>query len=137
MTITAIRLSYALGATVDVIIGVLLLLPVTLARALGLAEAPTRLSERVALGMAAALLFGWTGVLLWAARSPVERRGVLLLTIFPVIAGLALAVLFAWTGSLVSTAGAAIVWTMQGVLVGLFAWTYHAAWRIAGNRRTR
>ena len=39
--------------------------------------------------MGAALMFGWTALLLWADRAPVERRDVLLLTVFPVVVGLA------------------------------------------------
>ena len=41
-----------------------------------------------ALGTGAPLMWGWTGLLLWADRRPVERRGVLALTLLPVLAGL-------------------------------------------------
>jgi hypothetical protein len=36
-------------------------------------------------GDAYALMWGWTALLIWADRKPVERRGVLLLTVAPVI----------------------------------------------------
>ena len=36
-------------------------------------------------GDACALMWGWTAVLVWADRKPVERRGALLLTVAPVI----------------------------------------------------
>ena len=36
-------------------------------------------------GDATALMWGWTALLLWADRKPIERRGVLLLTSVPVI----------------------------------------------------
>jgi hypothetical protein len=36
-------------------------------------------------GDARALMWGWTALLIWADRKPVERRGVLLLTVAPVI----------------------------------------------------
>ena len=32
-----------------------------------------------------ALMFGWTTLLLWGNQKPIERKGVLLLTIFPVL----------------------------------------------------
>jgi hypothetical protein len=131
MRITTIRLCYAVGAVADAVIGIVLLSPAMLAETLGLAEVPSRLSEQVALMMTATLLFGWTGLLLWGAQSPVERRGVLLLTIFPVIAGLALVVLLGWSGSYISTAGAAVIWSMQVLLVGLFAWAFVSAERCA------
>ena len=46
---------------------------------------------RYALGLAAALMLGWTILLIWADRKPLERKGVLLLTAFPVVSGLLLA----------------------------------------------
>jgi hypothetical protein len=49
---------------------------------------------RYAMGIGASLMLGWTGLLLWADRKPLERRGVLLLTIFPVKVGLDLASLY-------------------------------------------
>jgi len=127
--ITTINAAYVVGAAADAAFGILLLFPSTLADVVGLAEVPSRPSERVALAMTASLLFGGAGLLLWGLRSPVERRGVLLLTIFPVITGLALAVLLGWWGSYISTAGAAMIWSTQGVLAGLFAWAIASARR--------
>jgi hypothetical protein len=40
------------------------------------------------MGLGASLMFGWTALLLWANMKPMERKGVLILTIFPVITGL-------------------------------------------------
>ncbi len=42
------------------------------------------------MGMAGSLMTGWTFLLVWAVRKPVERRGVILLTAFPVVFGLSL-----------------------------------------------
>ena len=128
-----VRLAYLTGAVVDAVIGVLLLLPETLAQVLGLAAVPTGGMERLALAMTAAMLLGWTGLLLWGAASPVERRSVLALTIFPVITGLALVVLFGWRGLLISGQGAVGIWLMQALLVGLLTWAYMAAHRMARN----
>lgn len=46
---------------------------------------------RYAMGIAASLMAGWTVLLLWAVASPIERRDVLLLTVFPVITGIVFA----------------------------------------------
>jgi hypothetical protein len=81
--------------------------------------------------MTAALLFGWAGLLLWGAHSPIERRGILPLTIFPVIAGLAASVLLGWKEGYISTAGAVQIWTMQVFLSTLFV----CAFLSAGNLR--
>jgi hypothetical protein len=129
MKVTSITMVYVIGAAVDAVVGTLLLFPSALAEVVGLAEVPSRLSERVALAMTASLLIGWAALLLWAMRSPIERRGVLLLTVFPVITGLGLAVALGWNGSYISTVGAAMIWTSQGLLIGLFAWGYASARR--------
>jgi hypothetical protein len=73
-----LKASYIVGAVADGVIGFLMLLP-------------GRMGEtefRYPMGLGASLMFGWTALLLWAYRRPMERRGVLLLTIFPVIGGL-------------------------------------------------
>lgn len=77
--VTWLRVSFITGAVADAIVGIVILIP-------------SRMGETgftFAMGVAAALMFGWTALLLWGNKAPMERRGVLLLTIFPVIAGLA------------------------------------------------
>ena len=40
------------------------------------------------MGIGGTLMTGWTLLLLWAVREPIERRFVILLTAFPVVFGL-------------------------------------------------
>lgn len=73
-----LKASYIVGAVADGLIGILMLLP-------------GRMGEtefRYPMGLGASLMFGWTALLLWAYKRPMERKGVLVLTIFPVISGL-------------------------------------------------
>jgi len=73
-----LRLSYIAGAVADGLVGILILIP-------------SRMGEtefRYAMGLGAALMFGWTVLLLWGNIKPLERKGVLLVTIFPTITGL-------------------------------------------------
>ncbi|NNL68456.1 MAG: hypothetical protein HKO70_00665 [Acidimicrobiia bacterium] len=73
-----LKASYIVGAVADGLVGVLMLLP-------------GRMGEpgfRYAMGLGASLMFGWTVLLLWGYRKPMERRGILLITVFPVISGL-------------------------------------------------
>ncbi len=73
-----LKASYIAGAVADSLIGILMLLP-------------GRMGEtefRYPMGLGASLMFGWTALLLWAYKRPMERKGVLVLTIFPVISGL-------------------------------------------------
>lgn len=73
-----LRASYIAGAVADGLVGILMLLP----ERMGEAE------FRYSMGLGASLMFGWTALLLWANKKPMERKGVLVLTIFPVITGL-------------------------------------------------
>jgi hypothetical protein len=73
-----LKISYIAGAVADGLTGILMLIP-------------SRMGEtefRYPMGLGAALMFGWTALLLWGNIKPLERKGVLLLTIFPVITGL-------------------------------------------------
>jgi hypothetical protein len=73
-----LKVSYIAGAVADGLIGILMLLP-------------GRMGEtefRYPMGLGASLMFGWAALLLWANQRPIERKGVLVLTIFPVISGL-------------------------------------------------
>jgi len=73
-----LRISYWVGAVADAIVGVRMLIPSAMAEA----------GHTYAMGTSASLMFGWTLLLIWADRKPLERKGVLLLTIFPVISGI-------------------------------------------------
>ena len=73
-----LKVSFIAGAIADAVFGVMILIP-------------SRMSEtefRYPMALAASLMFGWTMLLIWGYQRPLERKGVLLLTIFPVITGL-------------------------------------------------
>jgi hypothetical protein len=61
------------------------------------------LPYRYAMGIAAAMMWGWTTLLIWGVQDPLERKGVLLLTVFPVITGLRLSNVFAGLNNLISS----------------------------------
>jgi hypothetical protein len=69
-------------------------------------------------------MFGWTALLLWADRKPIERRGILLITIFPVIAGLAATTALGVYRDYIPFGGAIPIWVLQGSLTVLFATAY-------------
>ena len=65
-------------------------------------------------------MFGWTALLLWADRAPVERRDVLLLTVFPVVVGLAVNEAAGVATGFLSAAFTAPIWALQLALSALF-----------------
>jgi hypothetical protein len=81
-----LRVSYWVGALVDTIAALRMLFP----------QSADGVEYRYALSIGAALMLGWVFLLIWADRRPIERKGVLLLTLFPVVTGIILAEIYAY-----------------------------------------
>ena len=103
-----LRVSYWTGAIVDALAFLEMLFPGALQAALGQSGPEITIELRLAQAFGAPLMIGWTVLLLWADRKPMERRGVLAITICPVIVGLLIR---------------GIVGTQSGVFVGSTAVT--------------
>lgn len=78
---------------------------------------------RYAMGYGAALMAGWTSLLVWASRKPAERRCVALLTMQVVLA-LVVAEIAAVRRGTISAKRMGPTWVMQAVLSTLFAKAY-------------
>lgn len=79
---------------------------------------------RYAMGMGASLMLGWTALLLWADQKPLERKGVLLITLLPVVLGLVLNEIVAVHGGFLSVSMTVPVWFAQALITGLFIFSY-------------
>lgn len=77
-----------------------------------------------AMGYGASLMFGWTILLLWAYRRPLERRAVAAFTAV-VIAGLIGAEVCAVHAGVVVARRMAPTWLLQAVLLALFAAAFY------------
>jgi hypothetical protein len=124
-----LRASYWVGAVVDALVIVPMLSPKVASLAFGIPDFEPGNDYRYAMSIAAALMLGWVGLLLWADRKPVERKGVLLLTIFPVVAGLIVSGVYAVTSNFVAADKMLPTWVMQAMLVLLFGFSYLKASR--------
>ena len=91
---------------------------------------------RYALGLGASLMFGWTLLLIWADRKPMERKGVLLLTAFPVCTGLLLAEIYAVIGEVITFNKMLPTAIFLIVLIILFSFSFFYA-RSADNKPFR
>lgn len=80
-----------------------------------------------ALWVGAPLMLGWTMLLLWADRKPLERKEVLIITVFPVILVLMANNLFALTSQLISFENIIPQLVIQSLLVLLFLFSYFNA----------
>ncbi len=106
--------AYWLGVIVDGFWALALVCPPLFGLLTGRPDFEPDLRFRLTMGIAASLMAGWTLLLAWASRNPVERRGVLLLTACPVITGLAVVTVVG-----IVSGGASNYWIL-GKLVLLF-----------------
>ncbi len=79
---------YLIGSLLDGLTGLDMILSTFMPTAVAIPYTSTTPSFQFAMGWGAALMFGWTVLLLWGALKPIERRSVLLFTIVPVVSGL-------------------------------------------------
>lgn len=83
-----IRIVYLIGFLLDGLTAIDMTLSTFMPSAISIPYASTASNFQFAMGWGAALMFGWTILLLWGAFKPIERRSVLLFTIIPVVLGL-------------------------------------------------
>jgi len=112
-----LRISYWVGAIADGIAILRMLFP----------KIAYGVEYRYALGLGASLMLGWTFLLVWADRKPLERKGVLLLTVFPVITGILLAEIYSVTKGLITFEKMLPTGIFLVVLIALFIFSYFNA----------
>jgi len=70
------------------------------------------------------LMIGWTVLLFWADRRPVERKNVLLITAFPVVLGYVAIVIYAVAAGFATWGQMIPTLVMQALLLTLFTAGY-------------
>jgi len=75
-----IKIAYWLGIGADALWAVALFSPQVFAILTGNPDFDPDLQTRLIMGMGGSLMTGWTLLLIWAVRKPIERRVVILLT---------------------------------------------------------
>ena len=83
-----IKVAYWLGIAADALWSVGLLFPPVFAILTNVPHFDPDIQVRLIMGMGGSLMAGWTLLLLWAVRQPIERRFVILLTAYPVVFGM-------------------------------------------------
>jgi hypothetical protein len=115
--ILLLRISYWVGAVADGFASYRMLFP----------KYSYNVEYRYALGLGASLMIGWTFLLIWADRSPVERKGILLLTACPVVTGLLLAEIYAVQSGMLKFGQMIPTGTFLVGLIVLFCFSYYYA----------
>lgn len=121
-----LRISFWVGAIADGIATYRMLFP----------QFATGAEYRYALGMGASLMLGWTILLIWADRQPLERKGVLLITAFPVVLGLLFAEVFAVNQGIKSMTQMVPLGIFLVGLILLFSFSYFYARRAEVKEQT-
>jgi len=93
-----IKFPYWLGIAADALWAVALLIPSVLGLLLGNPDFNPDLQVRLIMAIGGTLMTGWTLLLFWGVRKPIERRMVILLTAFPVVFGLFIVALIGFLG---------------------------------------
>ena len=131
--IRLLRIAYWAGAILDAIALVPMLSPAIGGAMLGIPDFHPGPDYRYAMYLAASLMLGWTCLLIWADRKPLERRGVLVLTAFPVVAGLFLAGVYAVASRLVDIGHLLPTFVLQLLVAALFLYAYHRSGEAIGG----
>ncbi len=112
------------GAAVDAFFGVAMLWPKLWGLVFGLADFNPGLRYQIDMGVGAALMFGWTILLLWTLQKPLERKEVFLFTAFPVLTGIGLAGATALVTGQTTLDSLMPVFLMKIVLFTLLVYSY-------------
>ncbi len=122
--ILLLRISYWVGAIIDAFVGLAMISPDLFAIMEGFESFTPGFDYMFAMGMGAPLMFGWTLLLLWADRKPMERKDILLITVFPVIVGIYINRVIAISNQFVTIQGSFVSLVIPVILVFLFLTSY-------------
>jgi hypothetical protein len=118
-----LRISYWAGAILDAIAFLIMLFPPLFALNNGLTNFNPGMDYRYAMGMGAPLMLGWTALLLWADRKPMERKSILLITLLVVFGEVATEIFGVATG-FIAVPAMLLTWAIQLLVSGLFIFSY-------------
>ena len=120
-----LRISYWFGAVLDGFMVIPMLFPGIAGVMFGIDNFNPGNDYKYAMMVSASLMLGWTVLLIWADRKPVERKGVIMITVIPVVVGLILAGTFAVYCGLIKIEKMIPTWIIQSVLLILFCYSYY------------
>jgi hypothetical protein len=131
--LTLLRLSFLVGALTDGLAVVPMAHPAVGAALFGGDLERLGVEYGFAMAIGASLMAGWTLLLLWGYRKPVERRGVLIFTLFPAMTGIISATVYGVTRHVILLDRAIPLWIHLGLLSALFAVSYVLGCAYAGS----
>jgi hypothetical protein len=128
-----LRFSYWVGAIVDGFTVIPMLIPSVGKAFLNVKDFNPTVEYQYAMGIASSLMIGWTILLIWADRKPIERRGIVLITLI-VMLGLFLSSLYVLVSGRILLSDLIPQWSMMSVVAILFVIGYAITRNIASSK---
>ena len=124
-SVKILKLAFWIGAITDGLAAMIMIFPTLRIYIFGSDNVEITPAYRYSLGMGAALMVGWTVLLLWGSIKPVERRGLLVITVFPVISGIVVAQIYAVKSGYIDLSSMIPVWIHLTLISSLFLFAYY------------
>ncbi|HMK45821.1 MAG TPA: hypothetical protein VK436_04285 [Methanocella sp.] len=121
--VTLLRASFWIGAILDAFVAIELISPNFWAYFNAFTTHLNSPELNAALWEGAGLMIGWTALLLWADRKPLERKDILLITLFPIV-GSSLNNILGILSGLMTLQGVTISLVCQAALTSLYIYSY-------------
>jgi hypothetical protein len=121
---TLLRIAFLVGAITDGLAIIPMLSRRVSSALFGGDPARPRPEYRYAMGLGASLMAGWTVLLLWGAVRPIERRDLLLITVFPVLTGIVIATAVAVRRGVVLRRRITPLWIHLGIVSAFYIAIY-------------
>lgn len=125
--IKILKIAFWIGAITDALAAIVMAIPAWRVYVFGGENLQLTPAYRYALGMGAALMAGWTILLIWGSFKPLDRKGILVITVFPVIMGIVIAQIYAVSSGFIETAKMIPVWIHLTVISSFFLFAVYKA----------
>jgi hypothetical protein len=122
--IKLLKIAFWIGAITDALAAIVMIFPQLRTLIFGSDDFIITPEYRYALGLGAALMLGWTVLLIWGSFKPIERKGLLIITIFPVIAGIVVAQIYAVISGYIHLNRIVPLWVHLFIISFLFIYAF-------------
>jgi hypothetical protein len=117
--ITLLQINFWSGAILDAFMVPILVSPKLCGLMIGMPNFNPDLITRYIMNVGAALMASWTGVLIWAAMKPIERKGIVWITLLLLQSGLVVSGITLYVQNGISLEKAVPIWSISGYLICL------------------
>ena len=122
--IKLLRIAFGICAITDALAAVIMIFPQLRTYIFGSDNFSITSEYRYALGLGASLMLGWTILLIWGSFKPFERRGLLLITVFPVITGIVISQIYAVCSGYIHLTKVFPIWLHLSMVSALYIYSY-------------